>query len=154
MHRRALPLALLATIALVAAGLALAASPTLILPTHTPGVRYSAVTQKALFKTVCRKGWTATIRPPASYTSALKRRQLLLFQYADKNSTHYEEDHLVSLELGGAPRSPSNLWPQPWSQARRDDNGIEASLHRQLSDGVLTLRQAQAAEIVYKHKFG
>jgi hypothetical protein len=77
-----------------------------------------------------------------------------LFQYVDKNSTHYEEDHLLSLELDGAPRSTRNLWPQPWSQARRDDNGIEARLHRQLCDGTLTLRQAQAAEIAYKHKSG
>jgi hypothetical protein len=154
MRRRALPLALFSAIALVAAGLALAASHALILPTHTPGVRYSAVTQKTLFKTVCRVGWKATIRPPASYTSALKRRQLLLFQYVDKTSTHYEEDHLVSLELGGAPRSTRNLWPEPWSQARSDDNGIEARLHRRLCLGTLTLRQAQAAEIAYKHKSG
>ena len=79
---------------------------------------------------------------------------LLLFQYADKNPSHYEEDHLVSLELGGAPRSTRNLWPQPWSQARRDDNGIEANLHRQLCDGAVTLRQAQAREIAYKHRLG
>jgi hypothetical protein len=56
----------------------------------------------------------------------------------------FEEDHLVSLELGGAPHSTRNLWPEPWSQAHRDDNGIEASLHRKLCDGTLTLRQAQA----------
>ena len=47
----------------LAAG-ALASIAALILPTHTPGVRYSAVTQKTLFKTVCRVGWTKTIRPP------------------------------------------------------------------------------------------
>jgi hypothetical protein len=48
----------------------------LILPTHTPGARYYKVTQATIGKTVCVKGWTATIRPPASYTSALKRTQL------------------------------------------------------------------------------
>ena len=152
MRRRVALLALVAA-ATVAAG-ALASNAALILPTHTPGVRYSVVSQKSLFKTVCRVGWTATIRPPASYTSALKRRQLLLFQYADQNPSHFEEDHLVSLELGGAPRSTRNLWPQPWRQARRDDNGIEASLHRKLCDGTLTLRQAQAQEIAYKHRLG
>jgi hypothetical protein len=112
------------------------------------------VTQKTLFKTVCRVGWTATIRPPASYTSALKRKQLTQFGYADRNPAHYEEDHLISLELGGAPRSTQNLWPEPWTQARRDDNGIESHLHRQLCDGTLTLRQAQAAEVAYKRKSG
>lgn len=129
---------------MVAAG-ALASTSSLILPTHTPGVRYSAATQKTLFKTVCRVGWTKTIRPPASYTNALKKKQVTLLQYADRNPAHYEEDHLVSLELGGAPRSTPNLWPQPWTQARRDDNGIEASLHGKLCDGTLTLRQALAS---------
>ena len=141
-------------IAAVEAAGAFASTTALILPTYTPGVRYSAVTQTTLFKTICRVGWTKTIRPSESYTSALKRRQLLLFQYADKNPSHYEEDHLVSLELGGAPRSTRNLWPQPWSQARRDDDGIEARLHRKLCLGTLTLRQAQAQEIAYKHRLG
>jgi hypothetical protein len=76
---------------------------TLILPTHTPGARYSKVTQGTIKTTICVKGWTATIRPPSSYTSALKRVQLVVWQYADTNQAHYEEDHLISLELGGAP---------------------------------------------------
>jgi hypothetical protein len=54
----------------------LASTAALILPTHTPGVRYSAVTQTTVFKT-CRVGWTKTIRPPASYTNALKKKQLV-----------------------------------------------------------------------------
>jgi hypothetical protein len=87
-------------------------------------------------------------------TSALKRVQLVVWQYADTNQAHYEEDHLISLELGGAPRSKKNLWPQPWPQARRDDHGIEARLHRQVCNGTLTLRQARHAELVYKSKFG
>lgn len=152
MRGRVALLALVAAAAVAAGALAATGSP--ILPTHTPGVRYSAVTQKTLFKTVCRIGWPKTIRPPASYTNALKNKQVVLFQYADRNPSHYEEDHLVSLELGGAPRSTRNLWPQPWTQARRDDNGIEATLHRKLCDGALTLRQAQAQEISYKHRLG
>jgi hypothetical protein len=51
---------------------------TLILPTHTPGARYSKVTQGTIKTTICVKGWTATIRPPSSYTSALKRVQLVV----------------------------------------------------------------------------
>ena len=152
MRRRVALLALVAA-ALVAAG-AFASAGSLILPRHTPGLRYSAVTEKTVFKTVCRAGWTKTIRPPATYTHALEKRQLVQFHYADQNPSHFEEDHVVSLELGGAPRSTRNLWPQPWTQARRDDNGIEASLHRKLCDGTLTLRQAQAQEIAYKHRFG
>jgi hypothetical protein len=41
--------------------------------------------------------------------------------YADQNPPHYEDDHLISLELGGAPYSKKNLWPRPWSQAHKKD---------------------------------
>jgi hypothetical protein len=71
--RRSLPVALAAVAALAVAVLACASAYKLILPTHTPGVRYSKVTQATLAKTVCVSGWTKTIRPPASYTNALKR---------------------------------------------------------------------------------
>jgi hypothetical protein len=118
-----------------------------------PGIRYYKVTQATISKTICVKGWTATIRPPSSYTSALKRVQLVVWQYADTNQAHYEEDHLISLELGGAPRSKKNLWPQPWPQARRDDHGIEARPHRQVCNSTLTLRQARLQEVAYKHKY-
>lgn len=67
-------------------------------------------------------------RPPASYTNELKVRQLRELGYHDQNPAHYEEDHLVQLSLGGDPRSTSNLWPQPWDQARRDDR-IEHELY-------------------------
>jgi hypothetical protein len=134
------------------AGIALARGA-LILPTHTPGARYSVVTQKTLFKTVCRAGWTATIRPPASYTNALKVKQLAQFHYADRYPSHYEEDHLISLELGGAPRSTKNLWPEPRAQARKSDPR-ENAWHRKVCDGTLTLRLAQAQELAYKRVHG
>ena len=114
MRRRVALLALVAA-AVVAAG-ALASSAALILPTHTPGVRYSAVTQKTLFKTVCRVGWTKTIRPPASYTNALKKKQLVLFQYADLNPSHFEEDHLVSSSSAALPARHGTSGP---SRGRR-----------------------------------
>jgi hypothetical protein len=126
----------------------------LILPTHTPGARYSKVTQGTISKTICVKGWTATIRPPAAYTNVLKKEQLAIWQYPDQSPSHYEEDHLISLELGGAPRSHKNLWPEPWPQARLDDKGIEARLHRQVCNGALTIRQAQKLELAYKHAHG
>jgi len=84
---------------LIALGLVIAA---LILPTHTPGARCSRVTQATISRTICVRGWTATIRPSSSYTSALKRARLAAWHYADQNPSDYEEDHLISLELGGA----------------------------------------------------
>jgi len=31
------------------------------------------------------------------------------------NKGCYEEDHLISLENGGHPRDPKNLWPEPYN---------------------------------------
>jgi hypothetical protein len=126
---------------------------TLILPTHTPGARYSKVTQATISTTICKTGWTATIRPPTSYTNALKKAQLAEWHYADQTPSHYEEDHLISLEVGGAPRSKKNLWPEPHSESSKSDP-MENVWHREVCNGTLTLKQARHAELVYKNKFG
>ncbi len=81
--------------------------------TLTPGVRNPAVTQATIHRTICVAGWTSRIRPSSSYTTPLKRVQLAQYGYRDRNLRHYEEDHLIALELGGSPRSPRNLWPEP-----------------------------------------
>jgi hypothetical protein len=151
--RQSLLIALVAFLLLAAAALSGASAQTLILPTHTPGVRYSQVTQATIGKTVCVNGWTKTIRPPASYTNALKRAQLAEWHYADQNPSHYEEDHLISLELGGAPRAKKNLWPEPHSQSAKSDPR-ENVWHKQLCAGKLTLGQAQKIELAYKRAHG
>jgi hypothetical protein len=43
---------------------------------RTPGVINPAVTQATIRATICTRGWTRTVRPPVSYTNALKVRQL------------------------------------------------------------------------------
>ncbi len=138
---------------LLFAAFALAGATALILPIHTLGSRYYKVKQATIWTTVCVSGWTKTIRPPASYTSALKKQQLADWGYADQNPAHYEEDHLISLELGGAPRSKKNLWPEPRSQAKESDP-LENAWHKQLCNGTLTLKQAQHAELAYKRAHG
>jgi len=79
--------------------------------TTTPGVTNPQVTQQ---QTICVQGWTGTIRPPRSYTDPLKAQQLQAVRFTDKNPAHYEEDHFISLELGGHPRDAKNLWPEMW----------------------------------------
>ena len=40
-------------------------------------------------------------------------------EYGETGSTSdYQEDHFISLELGGAPRDARNLWPEPQPRAR------------------------------------
>ncbi len=151
--RRALLVLLTAVVALLGAALAVASATALILPTHTPGARYSKVTQATISKTICVKGWTATVRPPAAYTNALKKAQLAEWHYADQNPSHYEEDHLISLEVGGAPRSKKNLWPEPHSESSKSDP-MENVWHKEVCNGALTLRQAQKLELAHKRAHG
>ena len=121
-------------------------------PTSTPGVLNSNVTQANIRSTICRHGWTATIRPPVSYTNALKVKQMR--QYGETGSpSDYQEDHLISLEMGGSPTDPSNLWPEPYPRASEMDQ-IENQLNSQICDGQLTLAQAQQREDTIKHTQG
>jgi hypothetical protein len=83
-------------------------------------VRNPDVTQSTIAKTICVALWTKPVRPPASYTNALKVQQMK--QYNETGSVkNYEEDHLIPLELGAAPRNPKNLWPEPHSQSSKSD---------------------------------
>jgi hypothetical protein len=81
-------------------------------PHCTPGATNPRVTQANLSSTICKSGYTATIRPPASTTGAEKRASEAAYGFTGKASTT-EYDHLISLELGGDPNSPLNLWPEP-----------------------------------------
>jgi hypothetical protein len=40
----------------------------------SPGMLNPDVTQANIRSTICRHGWTDTIRPPTSYTNALKAK--------------------------------------------------------------------------------
>jgi hypothetical protein len=128
--------------------------PTLILPipSITPGALNPKVRQGTIPKTICRAGWTATIRPPVRYTNKLKIKQMPLYEESGSPS-QYEEDHLISLELGGAPRNPKNLWPEPRTQADRSDP-LETSLKRQVCRGFMRLATARGAIKAFKFRYG
>jgi len=123
----------------------------LVLPisSATPGTINSAVTQGNIHSTICISGYTKTIRPPASYTTKLKKLQLAstYSRYGSTDTTLFEEDHLIPLELGGNPTDSKNLWPEPWSgdsNARTKDK-LENALHALVCSGSLPLRTAQKA---------
>jgi hypothetical protein len=121
-------------------------------PVRTPGVLNPDVTQANIRSTICRQGWTATIRPPVDYTNSLKRKQMR--QYGETGSmSDYQEDHLISLEMGGNPTDPRNLWPEPYPRAAEMDK-IENQLNSEICDGQLTLAQAQQREDDIKHREG
>jgi hypothetical protein len=113
----------------------------------TPGATNPAVTQANIQQTICKANYTATIRPPASYTTKLKISQLAITYakvYTDKTPASYEEDHLISLELGGNPTDPKNLWPEPWNgtSGAHAKDVIENALHKAVCAGKLSLAAA------------
>ena len=113
----------------------------------TPGALNPAVTQATIARTICVPGYTKTIRPPESYTEPLKRKLIAEYGYSDRRLGDYELDHLVSLELGGAPSSVQNLWPEPhhvvgnWGSFTKDQ--LENQLHVLVCHGKISLAEAQ-----------
>lgn len=116
-------------------------------PVCTPGTYNPDVTQANIGSTICVSGWTATVRPPTSYTNTLKAQGITDYGYSDTNMADYEEDHMVPLELGGAPRDPKNLWPQPHygTQTSSTKDGIETKLKNAVCSGRITLAAARTA---------
>lgn len=115
-------------------------------PASVPGVRNPEVTQDTIATTICVPGWTSTIRPSSSYTTGLKNQEIA--HYADKNPLDYEEDHLISLELGGSPTDPHNLWAEPHHASIADGGSpqkdqTENFLHTQVCAGLISLAEAQ-----------
>ncbi len=108
----------------------------------TPGSINPDVTQGNIQQTICQSGFSATIRPLASYTNSLKRQGIIDYGFNDTNLSHYEEDHLISLELGGNPTDPANLWPEPGGAPNAKDR-IENLCHRKVCDGSIPLADAQ-----------
>jgi hypothetical protein len=118
----------------------------------TPGALNPDVTQATIGQTVCKAGWTRTVRPPTDYTNDLKRKQMAAYGRTGSLSD-YQEDHLISLELGGHPTDPHNLWPEPYPRAAdvdREENRLNAAL---CADEI-TLAAAQERESTMKHTSG
>jgi hypothetical protein len=67
--------------------------------------------------------------------------------FNDLKTKDFEEDHLISLELGGSPTDPKNLWPEPYasSTGAMVKDRLESALHVLVCNGSLTLKTAQKA---------
>jgi hypothetical protein len=112
-------------------------------PRCTPGALNPAVTQANVGQTICRQGWTDTVRPPDSISEPEKAKSMAAYGDAGPISA-YEYDHLVPLELGGAVNDQRNLWPEPGASPNPKD-AVEDELNQKVCDGQATLAQAQRA---------
>ena len=63
-------------------------------PSLTPGVIDPRVTQANIKSTVCKKGYTASVRPPESYTEPLKKKDIALWQIT---MTLYPENFVLTI---------------------------------------------------------
>jgi hypothetical protein len=111
-------------------------------PRCTPGSIDPAVTQASIGSTICRSGYTKTVRPPQAQTGKFKF-DVAYPAYGDPHSRKTELDHLVSLELGGS-NDAANLWPESPSTPNPKDK-VENALNDAVCSGRVTLAAAQAA---------
>ena len=111
-------------------------------PSCTPGAVNSAVTQANINSTVCKSGWTKTVRPAVAKTNKMKAATAKAYQLPASETGEY--DHLVSLELGGAPDDPRNLWVEPGKIPNPKD-AVENKLKDAVCSGLIPLAAAQTA---------
>lgn len=121
-------------------------------PHCTPGAISPAVTQANLTATICANGgYTGGVRPSSYVTGKEKLANAASYGYTGSR-TDAEYDHLISLELGGDPNDPRNLWVEPPSPGHKPGAGpnnpkdvVETQLHTAVCNGTITLQQAQQA---------
>ncbi|MEU3788036.1 hypothetical protein [Streptomyces sp900129855] len=121
-------------------------------PQCTPGAISPAVTQANLKSTICRKGgYTSGVRPSTYVTGKEKKLNAASYGYTG-NMGDAEYDHLISLQLGGDPNDPRNLWVEPADPGHKKGSGVnnvkdpmETKLHTAVCAGKVTLAQAQQA---------
>lgn len=105
-------------------------------PHFTPGAVLTTDTSR-----ICSPGYAKSVRHTAG-----ELKHLVYQEYGiDPRSGHYEIDHLISLELGGADVR-ENLWPEsydtePWNAHVKDR--LETYLHREVCEGRIPIEQAQ-----------
>lgn len=118
-------------------------------PKCTPGALNPAVTQATIDQTICSPGWAAKVRPAEDITEPEKRASMTAYGLHG-SARPYEYDHLVPLELGGAPNDPRNLWPEPnypgvssSSFHLNPKDYVEDTLNTQVCEHKISLAQAQ-----------
>lgn len=112
-------------------------------PALTPGVLNPGVTPLTLKTTVCVAGWTATVRPSTGWTDKLRNADTP----AGRAPLEGELDHLISIEDGGAPADPQNLWWMAYGDryGARVKDVLETKVKRLLCAGQISLEDARAA---------
>lgn len=107
-------------------------------PTLTPG-KTAAIAPASICTVKCGKD-------ARHVTVSMKKAVFAEYGIPWSEHAHYEVDHLISRELGGAD-DVRNLWPQPWTgtwNAHMKDR-LENRLHGLVCNGTISLQAAQEA---------
>src|ERR1700693_2096134 len=95
------------------------AGPAEIYPdsSQTPGVPNPEISQDNIAANICNRGWTtSSVRPSTTVTNRIKTQTMESYGFTDSR-THYELDHLISLQNGGCPACVETLWPEAYGDA-------------------------------------
>lgn len=104
------------------------------------------VRDETLAETICKSGYTKTVRPSTSYTNGVKKKLMREAGIDWSRANEFELDHVLPLSLGGHPRNIHNLMLQHWEGedgAKKKDK-LEVSLKNKVCRGTMTLSEAQA----------
>ena len=95
---------------------------------------------------VCAYRYSRRVRPPLSYTEPLKRRLLDAYGDAGQPLAAFQLD-LISISIGGAPRTLTNLWPERSGSidGYQAKHRVEPAIARALCSGKVNLHAAQDA---------
>jgi hypothetical protein len=116
-------------------------SQTLPDPACTPGATNPKVRQDNLDRSICRTGYTKSIRPPRAITEAEKQANAGAYGYTGPLSG-VEYDHL--LRLGAIRTIHETCGPDPGASPNPKD-AVESKLHQLVCDGTVPLTEAQEA---------
>lgn len=100
------------------------------------------VTQDNVTETICRVGWTKTVRPPASFTNPIKIELIRKEELPEEALVDFQLDHRIPLALGGAPTDRRNFQLQPWDEATEKDH-VETCLSVAVCAGRIMLDEAR-----------
>ena len=119
-------------------------------PILTPGADNPLVTQDTIQSTICVAGWAKTVRPPVSYTNKIKKQRMIDQGLNGQKMSDFELDHIKSIEDGGSPTDPKNLWNEAWylnilgyDLGAHTKDAAENATKRAICSGKITLNEGR-----------